>query len=44
MIGKSFTRYAANVGAAVGLAFLLPGLTAVSAASAAEIRVIARSR
>ena len=40
MIGKSFTRYAANVGAAVGLAFLLLGLTAVSAARAAEIKVM----
>lgn len=40
MIGKRFKRYAANVAAAIGLAFLLPGLTAVPAASAAEIKVM----
>ena len=40
MIGKRFTRYAASVAAAIGLAFLLPSLTGPSAASAAEIRVM----
>ena len=38
MIGERFTR-AANVAAAIGLAFLLPSLTA-SAAGAAEIKVM----
>jgi molybdate transport system substrate-binding protein len=40
MIGKPFTRYAADVGGAIGLASLLLGLTAVSAARAAEIKVM----
>src|ERR1700682_1441315 len=40
MIGTRFTRYVATVAAAIGLAFLLPCLTAVPAASAAEIKVM----
>ena len=40
MIGKRFTRCAANVAAAIGIAFLLPSLTGGSAASAAEIKVM----
>jgi molybdate transport system substrate-binding protein len=40
MIVKRFTRCAANVAAAIGLAILLPGLTAVSAVSAHEIKVM----
>jgi molybdate transport system substrate-binding protein len=40
MIWKRFTRCAANVAATIGIAFLLPGLTAASAASAAEIKVM----
>src|SRR5207245_10538315 len=40
MIWKRFTRCAANVAATIGIAFLLQGLTAASAASAAEIKVM----
>jgi molybdate transport system substrate-binding protein len=40
MIGERFTRHAASVAAAIGLACLLPGLPAVSVAGAAEIKVM----
>src|ERR1700730_4593349 len=40
MIAKRFTRWATNIAATIGLAFLLPGLTTVSAASAAEIKIM----
>src|SRR5207245_2995135 len=40
MTGSRSPRSAARVAAAIGLAFLLPSLTAPSAASAAEIRVM----
>ena len=39
MIGKRYTRLAANLAAAIGIAFLLPDLTGASAAGAAEIKV-----
>ena len=40
MTGKRFSRYSANVAAAIGLAILLPSLTAASAVSAAELKVM----
>ncbi len=40
MIGKRYTRLAANLAAAIGIAFLLPDLTGASAAGAAEIKVM----
>src|SRR3984893_3234644 len=40
MIGRRLTRCTGNVAAAIGLAILLPGLTAASAVSAAEIKVM----
>jgi molybdate transport system substrate-binding protein len=40
MIGKRFTSCGANVAAAIGLAILLPGLTAAPAVSAGEIKVM----
>jgi molybdate transport system substrate-binding protein len=40
MTGKRFSRYSANVATAIGLAILLPSLTAASAVSAAELKVM----
>ncbi len=40
MNGTRFTRCAANLAAAIGIAFLLPGLTGAAVAGAAEIKVM----
>jgi molybdate transport system substrate-binding protein len=40
MTAKRFSRCSANVAAAIGLAILLPSLTAASAVSAAELKVM----